>query len=94
MVQTQGAGQQEHRLYNKGLKAYGFFEILRSSWTEILTEQNKIFYIEGKACHIRHFIITFHDSTFECLAADYKAKVDQRPYKEIISEISEIIANN
>ena len=49
----------EHPLAERGLKAHGAFEVKDSSWARSLEPQN------GK-----HFIFTFRDSVFECVAAD------------------------
>lgn len=66
-----------HPLFHLGLGYYGIFEVLGSSWLDELREQNlRVFPSAtwwpnsprsawGPA---RHFVITFHDSTFECLA--------------------------
>ena len=60
-----------HPLYEKGLGYYGFFEVTDSSWRNQLHEQNrralpsKTGDQDGTS---RHFVVTFHDSTFECLA--------------------------
>ncbi len=63
-----------HRLYRLGLREYGVFEIVDSSWLRELTRQNRITFPSSAFGQLRHFVITFHDSTFECLAETLKAK--------------------
>lgn len=64
-----------HRLSSKGLRPYGAFEVLNSSWIHQLERMNSVHpnhnresFLAGK----RHFILTFHDSTFECIARGYQ----------------------
>jgi hypothetical protein len=52
----------------KGLRQYGIFEILESSWERQLVEQNRVAFPKHIPTPSRHFAITFHDSTFECVA--------------------------
>lgn len=59
-----------HRLWPKGLEMYGTFEVLDSQWIAHLDQIETVFprydprYLDG----LRHFVITFHDSVFECVA--------------------------
>jgi hypothetical protein len=59
-----------HPLYPKGLSYCGLFEVLDSSWTVALAEQNLVSFPDSGPSWIggRHFIVTFHDSTLECIA--------------------------
>lgn len=60
-----------HRLYSKGLGFYGCFEIVDSEWIEELKRNNKVSFphVEGMLL-AKHFVFTFSDSTFECIARD------------------------
>jgi len=62
-----------HPLASKGLGYYDIFEVLNSSWLARLTEQNRKVFPNAAAStrQPRHFVVTFHDSTFECLADGY-----------------------
>lgn len=74
-----------HRLYGKGLGFYGFFEVRESEWIAELRKGNEVVFPEFRAfAQGRHFIITFHDSTFECIASGFSA-VDKFP--KVDSEI-------
>ena len=63
-----------HPLASRGLSYYGAFEVIESSWIRTLERMNSVhprhnrnWFLEGK----RHFILTFHDSTLECIARGY-----------------------
>lgn len=57
-----------HPLARLGLKAYGAFEVLNSSWRAEAEAQNRVCFPATDYSEVRHFILTFHDSSFECLA--------------------------
>jgi hypothetical protein len=59
-----------HPLYAKGLNHYSVFEVLNSSWSKVLSEQNLVSFPNPRptARTGRHFVVTFHDSTLECIA--------------------------
>ena len=78
-----------HPLYKRGLEAYGVFEVLRSSWIRQMTEQNRVSFPHTADSDQRHFIFTFHDSTFECVADSYKATLSTEPYEQIFRQITE-----
>ena len=59
-----------HPLYPKGLSYYGLFEVLDSSWIETLDKENLVSFPNPSKSRrrSRHFVVTFHDSTLECIA--------------------------
>ena len=66
-----------HPLHGRGLGYYGAYEVVNSSWIRKLERMNAVhdrhdpsWYFQGK----RHFIFTFHDSTFECVARDFEVE--------------------
>lgn len=67
-----------HPLYRSGLSAYGVFEVVNSSWIRQVTEQNRVAFPSTRDSRERHFIFTFHDSTFECIADDLNVSVQPR----------------
>jgi hypothetical protein len=76
-----------HRLAKKGLEPYGAFEVLNSEWIQLLEKMNSVHhrhdrarYLEGK----RHFIITFHDSVFECVARGYRVEQMSGSIRELL----------
>ncbi len=67
-----------HPLHSRGLKSYAAYEVLESSWIRQLEKMNAVhpqhdrkWFLAGK----RHFLFTFDDSTFECIAHGYEAEV-------------------
>ncbi len=81
-----------HPLSNRGLKPYGAFEIKNSSWLRELEklnsvhpEHNKESFIENK----KHFIFSFHDSTFECIAESFEYNTQTDSTINIISSLSQ-----
>ena len=67
-------GRWGHRLYSKGLRSYGVFEVIESEWLVELRKSNAKAFPDFKAVEGgRHFIFSFHDSTFECIALDFSA---------------------
>jgi len=61
-----------HPLYKSGLEHYGFYEVMHFPWPAQLEEQNHVMFPGSRVFQgDRHFAVTFHDSTFECLAASF-----------------------
>lgn len=63
-----------HPLSSLGLKPYGSFEVIDSSWLIALEQMNQVHpYHDPKSFYNskRHFILSFHDSTFECVAKSF-----------------------
>ena len=82
-------GLPEHPLYDKGLsEADGICEVLNSSW--LANEMAKAertsrrihgvwpnFFWQVMAKNQRHFLVSFHDSTFECLAKGFALSIER-----------------
>ena len=59
------------------LRPYGAFEVKNSSWIRLLERRNRVHSNHSTAKYLekrRHFILTFHDSMFECVARRYESK--------------------
>ncbi len=78
-----------HPLYQAGLRSYGIFEVLNPSWARRLEQQNRVAFPKTGTWSSRHFIITFHDSTFECLADDIALEIIDEPYARIFERITQ-----
>jgi hypothetical protein len=76
-----------HPLSEKGLGAYGVYEVHNSSWLRLMTEQNRVAFPKTADSTERHFIFTFHDSTFECAARSLHASLSTKPYSEIFEDV-------
>ena len=59
-----------HPLKPRGLEPYGVFEVIGSSWIRSLERMNQMCLGQISFDRYRHFIFTFHDNTFECIAED------------------------
>jgi hypothetical protein len=59
-----------HPLAARGLGPYGIFEIRGSSWVRSLEQMNRVHprHDASRFERLRHFVFTFHDDTFECVA--------------------------
>lgn len=71
----------------KGL-VYGFYEVLDSEWKVELAVLNSFAFPDTGEWHGRHFLLTFHDTTFECLADDFKLEVIDEPYDRVFARIA------
>ena len=82
-----------HPLYKAGLDkiGYGFAEVTESSWLREEEQNNQVKFPKSSFQRLRHFIVMFHDSTFECLAEDLELVVSDAPRNEIIARCIEKI---
>jgi hypothetical protein len=72
---------QAHPLYKTGLRPYTFTEVLDSPWIAALERRNRVHPRHDPAAFsaLRHFLLPFHDSTFECIARDLHAEITNAP---------------
>ena len=63
-----------HPLRARGLDYYGAFEIFNSSWIRALHRMNQAHprYDPRRFEGLRHFVFTFQEETFECLARGFR----------------------
>jgi hypothetical protein len=78
-----------HPLYRRGLGPYGAFEVTCSSWIRQLEQMNSVHtrHNPERFKTLRHFVFTFHDSTFECVAEGYKATEHEGPIVKLLPEM-------
>src|SRR5262245_11742490 len=64
-----------HPLYSRGLRSYAAFEVFNSSWIRKLGQLNRVHphHRSDVFSTLRHFVLTFHDSTFECVGRGYES---------------------
>lgn len=63
--------------YNKlGIESYAFYELIDSDLIKQLKDMDKChpYYHSEKWKEYHHYIITFHDNMFECVAKSYSIK--------------------
>lgn len=79
-----------HPLASRGLEPSGTFEVLHSSWIRALERMNSVHRLHTPAMfsRYRHFVWSFHDETFECVATDYTVETADGPLTEIVSRIA------
>ena len=72
-----------HPLYERGLKPYSIAEVKNSSWIRALERINSVHprHDPKRFQLLRHFVLAFHDSMFECVAEGFKASTDNGEYK-------------
>lgn len=66
-----------HPLAKYGLSPWAAFEVSNSEWIKELCKRNSIhpYHKDSMFEDYRHFIFTFHDTTFEVLAKGYVAEI-------------------
>jgi hypothetical protein len=71
--------------------SYGLYEVLGCSWLEDVNRQNRSSFPRHGGWAARHFLFSFHDSTFECLASDVRLTVlnESSPASPAGSSVSE-----
>lgn len=62
-----------HPLAARGLRPYGAFQIDNSSWIRQLEKMNSVHHSHRpeRFERLRHYVFSFHDSTFECAAESF-----------------------
>jgi len=78
-----------HPLYQRGLRAYGIFEVLNSSWIAQVEEQNRLTFPNSGSWGSRHFAFIFHDNMLECIADDLTLTVSQESFPQILRAVSQ-----
>jgi hypothetical protein len=83
-----------HPLSSRGLGPYGAFEIVDSSWLRILERMNSVHEHHDKKRFLenrKHFIFSFHDSTFECIAEDFTVEIAKGSVKGMVAHMLESV---
>jgi hypothetical protein len=81
-----------HPLAKRGLSAYGAYEVRNSSWIRSLERMNQVHPRHDAAAFrlLRHFVVCFHDSTFECVARRFDV-LPASPHRSALEAISEAL---
>lgn len=66
-----------HPLYRRGLEAYARYRVLNSPWIKWLEQLNSVHpqHKPESYSQLSHYIFTFHDSTFECIARSLQVQI-------------------
>ena len=68
---------------------YEIVEVLNSSWLAEAERQNQVAFPHWTFSGVRHFAVTLHDSTFECLARGVSVEVSVDPYDSVLRRVVE-----
>ncbi len=71
-----------------GEVSYGVFEIAGSSWLDEARRLTQKTFPGAALTGVRHFVITLHDSTFECLARGLSLDVHEGGYESAFRQIA------
>lgn len=79
-----------HPLASRGLRPYGAFEVLDSSWVRRLERMNAVHPLHRPESYstCRHLVLTFHDSVFECVADGYTCELALGPLTGLVARLS------
>lgn len=84
--------------YSKlGMKSYSFYELRNSDLIKSLQEIEKVhpYYNPDKWKIYKHYILTFHDNMFECIARDFEIREDNKSlYNQAKVILNELSVNN
>jgi hypothetical protein len=83
-----------HPLFKAGLSFYGVFEVNNSSWDNEIRSQNRVAFPGFNMPKRRHFVVTFHDSMFECIAASAVAVISTDSFSSAVSRVVEALPND
>ncbi len=78
-----------HPLAARGLEPYGSFTVAPSSWIRALEAMNSVHpYHKPSAFQgLRHYVLSFHDSTFECVAAGHRSESRVGSLRDVVMEL-------
>jgi hypothetical protein len=78
-----------HPLGHSGLGYYGLFEVRGSAWLAELGEQNRVAFPASTwpPRPFRHFVLTFHDSTFEALCMNVGGHATNETLAEVFARL-------
>lgn len=79
-----------HPLYNRGLRPYGVYEVLDSSWVRKLEKMNSVHpnHNVERFWQRHHYIFAFHDSTFECVANGFEVTKTRGSMRSLVPQMS------
>lgn len=83
-----------HPYFKLGLKPNSFYQLEGSDWIKELMKIDSVhpYFNEEKWTNYKHYIFTFHDNMFECIAKDYEISESTISiYKKAITIINEMI---
>lgn len=75
------------------MSAYSAAEIHHSSWIRSLERMNSVHphHRSERYAKLRHFVLAFHDSTFECVAMSYDFVLASGPLDQLAAEMLSLV---
>ena len=67
---------------------YDICEVINSEWNDELNRLNRLRFPDFDF-RLRHFVLGFHDSTFECLADNISIELSNQPLAKIVTELAQ-----
>jgi hypothetical protein len=66
-----------HPLASRGLEPYSVYEVASSSWIKALAKMDSVhpYHRAERFNTLKHYIFSFHDSTFECVAQSFSIEL-------------------
>jgi hypothetical protein len=80
-----------HPLSERGLSAYGAFEVLESSWLRQIAAAGDRDGGERDMAEYRHFILAFHDNTLECVAPGFDLHVTEGSLETLLPKMRRLL---
>jgi hypothetical protein len=82
-----------HPLASRGLGPYGAFVVENSSWIRGLERMNSVHrhHRPERFRALKHYVLSFHDSTFECVAEDYTVELRKSSLKKLLPRMIELL---
>lgn len=82
-----------HPLASRGLSPYGAYSIEESSWIKNLEQMNSVHphHVSRFLKEFNHYILTFHDSTLECVAKSYDMIGSTCSIEQAIPQMKEML---
>jgi hypothetical protein len=68
--------------------SYDVHEVLDSDWIREKTRLNRYGFPDTPDSTARHFLILFHDSSFECIARDISVRLSNEPIADIVADLT------
>ncbi len=82
-----------HPLASRGLKPYSVSEVAESSWVRALERMNAVhpYHRPESFSDRHHYIFSFHDSTFECVARGFTVEVHHGSMLAVVQRMAKAL---
>ncbi|MFH8776442.1 hypothetical protein [Streptomyces sp. NPDC017958] len=82
-----------HPLSDHGLEPYEAHEVHNSQWIAEAERINSVHPAHQGGWHdrMRHYILSFHDDTLECLAHDVRVEQFECPFPEAVARVARLL---